>query len=79
MGSSHLVEAGFKVIAISRFGYLRTPPASNMSPEAQADQFAALLDELKPHVHAKGTDYTPETIPEAAWVLSKSSSSLEKT
>jgi pimeloyl-ACP methyl ester carboxylesterase len=42
-----LVEAGFKVIAPSRFGYLRTPPASNMSPEAQADQFAALLDELK--------------------------------
>jgi len=42
-----LVEAGFKVIAVSRFGYLQTPPASNMSPEAQADQFAALLDELK--------------------------------
>ncbi|MBN1429933.1 MAG: alpha/beta hydrolase [Anaerolineae bacterium] len=41
-----LVDAGFKVIAVSRFGYLRTPPASNMSPEAQADQYAALLDEL---------------------------------
>ncbi|MBN1313184.1 MAG: alpha/beta hydrolase [Anaerolineae bacterium] len=44
--SDPLVEAGFQVIAISRFGYLRTPPASNMSPEAQADQYAALLDEL---------------------------------
>lgn len=41
-----LVDAGFKVIAVSRFGYLRTPPASIMSPEVQADQFAALLDEL---------------------------------
>lgn len=45
--SRPLVDAGFKVIAVSRFGYLRTPPASNMSPEAQADQFAALLDALK--------------------------------
>lgn len=30
-----------------------------------------LLQALKPHVHAKGTDYTPETVPErkvvAAW------------
>ncbi len=24
----------------------------------------ALLAELRPHVHAKGTDYTPETVPE---------------
>ena len=24
----------------------------------------ALLRELQPHVHAKGTDYTPETVPE---------------
>jgi len=27
---------------------------------------AALLDELRPHVHAKGTDYTEETVPERA-------------
>jgi rfaE bifunctional protein nucleotidyltransferase chain/domain len=26
----------------------------------------ALLGELRPHVHAKGTDYTPETVPERA-------------
>src|SRR5271169_4361927 len=26
----------------------------------------ALLDELRPHVHAKGTDYTAETVPERA-------------
>lgn len=44
--SKPLVDAGFKVIAVSRFGYLRTPPASIMSPEVQADQFAALLDKL---------------------------------
>ncbi len=41
-----LVDAGFKVIAPSRFGYLRTPPAPTMTPEVQADQFAALLDAL---------------------------------
>jgi D-glycero-beta-D-manno-heptose 1-phosphate adenylyltransferase len=29
-----------------------------------------LLLELKPHVHAKGTDYTPETVPEGAIVRS---------
>jgi D-glycero-beta-D-manno-heptose 1-phosphate adenylyltransferase len=26
----------------------------------------ALLEELRPHVHAKGTDYTAETVPERA-------------
>jgi rfaE bifunctional protein nucleotidyltransferase chain/domain len=26
----------------------------------------ALLEELRPNVHAKGTDYTPETVPERA-------------
>lgn len=29
-----------------------------------------LLARLRPHVHAKGTEYTPETIPEAATVRS---------
>jgi len=29
---------------------------------------AAVLRELKPHVHAKGTDYTPDTVPERAVV-----------
>lgn len=27
---------------------------------------AAVLRELRPHLHAKGTDYTPETVPERA-------------
>jgi len=30
----------------------------------------SLLLQLKPHVHAKGTDYTKETVPERATVLS---------
>jgi len=28
-----------------------------------------ILRELRPHVHAKGTDYTPETVPERAVVV----------
>jgi bifunctional ADP-heptose synthase (sugar kinase/adenylyltransferase) len=28
-----------------------------------------LLDELRPHVHAKGTDYTEESVPERATAL----------
>jgi len=30
------------------------------------DTADALVARLRPHVHAKGTDYTPETVPEAA-------------
>ena len=30
---------------------------------------AALLDELRPHVHCKGTDYTVESVPERETVL----------
>ena len=41
-----LVGGGFRVIAPSRFGYLRTPTPSDVSPEAQADAHAALLDVL---------------------------------
>lgn len=37
---------GFTFIAPSRPGYLRTPLSSGVSPEAQADLFAALLDTL---------------------------------
>lgn len=37
---------GFRVIAPSRPGYLRTPLASGPSPEEQADLLAALLDAL---------------------------------
>jgi pimeloyl-ACP methyl ester carboxylesterase len=39
--------AGFKVIAISRPGYLRTPLSSGKAVAEQADLYAALLDELK--------------------------------
>jgi pimeloyl-ACP methyl ester carboxylesterase len=42
-----LIDRGFRVIAVSRFGYLRTPLPADASPEAQADAHAALLDVLK--------------------------------
>lgn len=41
-----LAEAGFRVIAPSRPGYLRTPLATGASDEEQADAMAALLDAL---------------------------------
>ncbi len=41
-----LVQHGFHVIAVSRFGYLRTPVPENASPAAQADAHAAVLDAL---------------------------------
>ena len=41
-----LARAGFRVIAPSRFGYLRTPLPTDASAEAQADAFACLLDVL---------------------------------
>jgi pimeloyl-ACP methyl ester carboxylesterase len=37
---------GFRVIAMSRFGYLRTPLPADASPAAQADAYACLLDAL---------------------------------
>jgi len=37
---------GFRLINISRPGYLRTPLASGRTPEAMADLYAALLDAL---------------------------------
>lgn len=40
-------HAGFRIIAPSRFGYLRTPFPRDASPAAQADAHAALLDTLK--------------------------------
>jgi 2-hydroxy-6-oxonona-2,4-dienedioate hydrolase len=42
-----LVAAGFRVIAMSRFGYLRTPLPADASAAAQADAHAALLDALE--------------------------------
>ncbi|HUH85456.1 MAG TPA: alpha/beta hydrolase [Stellaceae bacterium] len=41
--AAELVGDGFRVIAPSRFGYLRTPVPSDASPAAQADAHAALL------------------------------------
>lgn len=42
-----LARAGFRVIAMSRFGYLRTPLPPDASAAAQADAHACLLDALK--------------------------------
>lgn len=44
-----LVAAGYRVIAPSRFGYLRTPRPSDASAQAQADAHACLLDTLGYH------------------------------
>ena len=41
-----LVQRGVRVIAMSRFGYLRTPRPADASPEAQADAHICLLDTL---------------------------------
>jgi len=41
-----LIERGYRVIAVSRFGYLRTPMPVDASPAAQADAYAHLLDAL---------------------------------
>jgi 2-hydroxy-6-oxonona-2,4-dienedioate hydrolase len=41
-----LVQQGVRVIAVSRFGYLRTPRPAVASPEAQADAHVCLLDAL---------------------------------
>jgi 2-hydroxy-6-oxonona-2,4-dienedioate hydrolase len=45
--ASPLAQQGYRVIAVSRFGYLRTPLPADASPEAQADAHACLLDALK--------------------------------
>ena len=41
-----LTARGIRVIAMSRFGYLRTPRPADASPETQADAHACLLDAL---------------------------------
>lgn len=46
LGRSALGNSGFRLIAVSRPGYLGTPPASGKAPEQQADLCAALLDVL---------------------------------
>lgn len=41
-----LTHSGVRVIAMSRFGYLRTPMPADASPAAQADAHVCLLDAL---------------------------------
>ncbi|MBI1892475.1 MAG: alpha/beta hydrolase [Burkholderiales bacterium] len=41
-----LAKQGFRIIAVSRFGYLRTPLPKDASSSAQADVYACLLDTL---------------------------------
>ena len=43
---TNLAGRGYRVIAMSRFGYLRTPLPADASPQAQADAHACLLDAL---------------------------------
>jgi 2-hydroxy-6-oxonona-2,4-dienedioate hydrolase len=42
-----LAAHGFRLIAPSRFGYLRTPLPPDSSPEAEADTWASFLDALQ--------------------------------
>lgn len=42
-----LVSQGYRLIAPSRDGYLRSPLSSASSPRSQADKYAALLDHLE--------------------------------
>jgi 2-hydroxy-6-oxonona-2,4-dienedioate hydrolase len=44
-----LASRGFRLLAISRFGYLRTPMPANPSTIAQADALAHLMDALGIH------------------------------
>ena len=44
--AGRLADHGFRLIAPSRFGYLRTPMPADHSPAAEADAFAELLDSL---------------------------------
>jgi 2-hydroxy-6-oxonona-2,4-dienedioate hydrolase len=44
--AEELARQGFRALAVSRFGYLRTPLPADASPAAQADAHACLLDAL---------------------------------
>lgn len=44
--AAELVGEGYRIVAPSRFGYLRTPVPSDASPAAQAGAHAALMDAL---------------------------------
>lgn len=45
--AAELVGEGFRIVAPSRFGYLRTPVPRDITPAAQADAHAALLAKLE--------------------------------
>lgn len=47
IASGFFGERPYRFIAVSRPGYLRTPPEVGRTPEEQADAFAALLDALR--------------------------------
>jgi pimeloyl-ACP methyl ester carboxylesterase len=50
-----LIQRGYRVVAMSRFGYLGTPLPLDGSAEAQADVYACLLDGLRiPHAVVVG-------------------------
>ena len=42
-----LVERGYRVVAPSRYGYLRTPMPDDPSPRAEADMFVCVLEALR--------------------------------
>ena len=44
--AAELARRGYRVVAVSRFGYLRTPLPHDATPPAQADAHACLLDAL---------------------------------
>jgi 2-hydroxy-6-oxonona-2,4-dienedioate hydrolase len=44
--AQQIAQHGFRVVTMSRFGYLRTPLPADASPAAQADAHACLLDAL---------------------------------
>ena len=45
--AGRLTDAGYQIVAPSRFGYLRSSSPDDPSPEHQADAFAELLDALQ--------------------------------
>jgi pimeloyl-ACP methyl ester carboxylesterase len=47
MMSRALLGQGFRILSISRFGYLHSPMPAEGTPAAQADVYAALLDTLQ--------------------------------
>jgi len=46
LAGQFILNDGYRMIAASRFGYLRSPPVPDPSPRTQADLLASLLDTL---------------------------------